>query len=485
MPEKCNTDQMKDLCSEEVNNMSAVEACKAIQEKATNMWDFLREGANTLNPVSMMTDLIKTLGASADTKQDIFSNIRTSLSSKSFAEQISSCSNITVTEQSNEIRGMSDQCVANLLAAGKSIEEIQSMNTVTGVTQENIQQSISVCQINQLTDLLTKMDATIDNQALLEVVNKIKGLMSGSSTKQTVCTNIDMKMSACKYIKQSQCCVSDINTKQSNLIDTGCLAGGWANISQKNDSTVLNQCLLSASSNMSDEMIAKIFNKSGASSKNDIEGLTPSFLIVVACIIALVLFGPSIMIKSLGSSLSGGSSAKIFYILGFIVGLIGIILIVLYFVNTTPESYRENKPYVLCESTKSENPSAKETYGEVKNKVNSNSKYVGFDFVTDINNVNDGSIADDKLGVPVYLTSIDRNNNDNCGNYNEENSYVKSYIKTYRNIKYIIIGCVLLVCSVILVIVGTTRTSSSPSSVLSGSSTQSLSASSSDLDKSS
>jgi hypothetical protein len=381
------------------------------------------------------------------------------LSSKSFVDQVSKCSNITTTSQSNEIRGMSDECVENLIAAGYNREDIQKLNTVTGITQENISTNVSECQINQLTDLFTKMDATIDNQALLEVINKLKGLMSGSSTQQQACTSIDMRMSACKYIRQSQCCISDINTKQSNMIDTGCLPGGWSSITQRNDSTVLNQCLLSASSSISDDMMGKIINKSGEKGDNEIEGLTTSSLIVIAIIIALVIFGPSIMVRTLGSSMSGPTSSKIFYIFGFIVGLIGIILIGLYFINRTSSSYRYNKPYVFCEKTGSEDASVKETYGEAKNKVDSNSKYVGFDFITDIDNVDgNNNIADDKIGIPVYLTSIDRNNND-CEDYTDENSFCKSYIKSYGNIFYIVLGCALLVCCVILMIIGSTRSS--------------------------
>jgi hypothetical protein len=77
--------------------------------------------------------------------------------------------------------------------------------------------------------------------------------MSNSESNQDICNDISLKMSACKYISQKQCCSNKINQNQSNKLKANC-TGQITRILQSNIADAQNDCDMSSQASMTDDM---------------------------------------------------------------------------------------------------------------------------------------------------------------------------------------------------------------------------------------
>jgi hypothetical protein len=453
------SNSVNDKCPDEVKNMTAQQACQQVQEKTKNIWDAFGGITDAMSPGKLVESIGNAFKGTADSTQQTINKVAIDMKTKGILVQTSDCENNSSQEGSNTINGLSPECIQVLLAYGYTKEDLQNAGSISNVSQQITQNSSVVCSINQLIDAVTKMDATIDNQAVMNALNEAKGLMSSSESSQMSCNDLSASMSACKYIQQTQCCNNKVSQKHQNMLDKKCSIGAFTNINQNIDATALSSCLLSSQSGITDDMSSKLFNKNNFSADNKSEGLTTAGLFIILLIIALVVFSPMILEFTmsgggLGSGGSGHSSLliKIIFILALILGLTGIVMIVLYFVNKKDEQNSTNTPYFLCSSTKYQQP-IKVSYKDAKQKVKEDSSLVGFDFIIDKEELKNNTISDDQIGLVAYLTTIDRSKTQGCDNTSDK-SYIITYIKEYKDIKYIIIGSCLLLGALLLFLFG-------------------------------
>jgi hypothetical protein len=427
-------------CGDELINMTAKTACEQRREKSKEIWESMADVAGNLTPGG----IISALSSKSDSKQDILNNLNIDIDLTTITHQMSQCSNVIVQIQSNSIKAPGPACIKAWTDANFSPEDIKEALTYTGIYQENKVYDTSECEINMVMYALTNADATIDNLALQDTINKAKGLMSSSSGDQYMCNNINTKMSACKYLQQSQCCSAILITYQHNEIggDGGCPMG-LTEITQMNDASKFASCMHHATTTAKDEVRAETTNKVTQKAVNKSEGFTMEWLIIIIIIMCVVgLGGPAMVLRSAG---------KIFQkllMIGFIFLLVGIICIIMYYV-TGRNITSINQPLYNCDPSDGKQT----TYGQAKNNASSNNDVIGYDFFPDDIKTNPGNITDRQSGIVVYIKEFD-GDSPQCDELDTDKLTSISKVKTPKNKWFLIFGIIFLAFGAIAGLIG-------------------------------
>lgn len=443
----CGKPKKMDACkNSEYAKLPASEVCKKIEKESDNLGKQIAEGMKYVIPI---VGIISALKTDSESTQNLINKLSSDLDSKSIAVQTSQCATTTMQSQTNILKaGISPNCM-RMLIAGRwppdKVIELQKASRISDVIQTNKADATNTCQINLVLDVLTKMDASIDNTILQKAMNKAKGFMAGAKSDQNICNDISVKMSACKYIEQTQCCANLINQTQLNLIDSQCGAS-LKTVLQNNEASAVNNCQLQASASVTDDLAADIKNALAQTAENTAEGLTFDFWIIFV-VIGVVMFGgfAYCMRYMMNNAL---------YILGAILIVAGIITMIVYFAKAKPSETRYNEPYSTCEGIKALKSSLdRSTFGKVKERVK-NSDVIGYDFFIDVDTENDqlpediipSKITDDQTGTVLYIT-VEPNNNCKFDPPDKPRNAVVSHIRTRRKKG-------ILICSIILILGG-------------------------------
>jgi hypothetical protein len=314
-----------------------------------------------------------------------------------------------------------------------------------------------MCKIDLVLDVLSEMDASIDNSTLQTVMNQSKGILAGASSEQTVCNDISNSMTACKYVHQTQCCSQEITQEQQNLLDSQC-SGSFTNVIQSNNESAYNQCLLSASASITEKMKAVVKNVVTQTAENKAEGLTLDFFMIIVIIMFCIFFvAPFTLAKY-------NILSKIFYIVGGIFIIVAFILGIVYITSKESSITKYNQPYSGCTSFRAlKSQLAKTTLGELKKFVANNNNVIGYDFFIDLPidpNTNKkvkptdetpSNATDETEGMVLYMT-VKPKESDNC--IFDEEMAVISYVKARSKPIFLLISILLLIIGVVCIGVG-------------------------------
>ena len=333
-----------------------------------------------------------------------------------------------------------------------------------------------------LVDLLTKAEATVDNQAVLELIQSAKGSGASNESDQNICNDISNNISACKYIQSQQCCnnisackyiqsrqccnnisackyiqsrqcCNNItNTNQSNTIK--CMVGDMKDIIQSNDAAY-QTCAVSSSIKMSDNLASTIINRSSAKAKQKAVGLDLTLVLIILGSIALLILGSPIII-------GGTAITTLLKILGVIIIIAGIVFIVLYFFSIKKSKMITNSPVIYCGGAKSVPYIEKinTTYSGAKKHLDKNDdkNYGGFDFIIDLpedpKKAKKVRIKDSSKGMALFF----RDDDDifDCGNKNKIDTTTTNLSKTFINGKKdswkLAVGIALLISGILMMV---------------------------------
>ena len=405
---QCGTDT-DETCDDSVENMTSQEACEAVKRQSDNIYGVLQG----FTPAAMIKEIGNAIGSDSESTSEVLNNLNISMSSDTISKQMSSCQSQISSIQNNKIKVGGPECIDAYARAGWEAEDIRI--DVSGITQENYNESETDCQITAIMESLTKMDAGIDNAALQEAINKSQGLLSSSSSDQYACNNISTSMSACKYVSQSQCCNNSISSNQSNLFDTGCGIGSFKDIKQKNDNKAMASCLLGSMSTVTDDLKSDIKNTVTQKADNSSTGLTLDML-------ALAILLPLLILGYIGYKMS----KYILLIIGGVFIAVGIGFMHKYNSEKIETIVKKNIKITNCDGTKlvEGTEPAQIKFSEIKSYLDSNKdKIIGYEFLPlDPANLDDilNNKSDNSLGVVSYLSMIDRNKiDDSCSEKTE------------------------------------------------------------------
>jgi hypothetical protein len=361
-------------------------------------------------------------GAGSQSKSDNIMNTHLALSMKpkSLIDQINNCRNKFTVSVINEISvdcpRLSDEAIKMMLDAGYSLKEIDNFNTTTisNVEQTNTSESIQNCEMSSFMNSLLTMDATIDNQAIQEAISSSEGLGASATSANDMCTHINVELSPCKYISQTNCCNNTSNKSMLNTLTAGCNTE-IDDIVQRNISKNLQNCKISTQTELSEDMKAAVFNVAGQKATSKAVGLTG--LAIIGIIIVILIIAGVFMYYF---------ANRIKLILGIVgaIAILGGIGSIVYVVRSFKKSESIiNNPYSACNGSEIK-LSQKMTFGEAKDRFKLEKDVMGFDFFPDntVAGENEGDeprkitdvdgIPDDWVGLAVFMFSVGRG--DSC-----------------------------------------------------------------------
>lgn len=458
---KCNTSETAedDFCNDpRVKDKSASDFCKDVEKEGMEMGAQIASSLASMTPWGALSNIF---GSKAETRQTAKTKMNIEAMSKSMAEQESMCDAIINQTGTNSVTvGLSNDCIKTLTdigTPGAEIREMMKNARAENITQSNVQSARNDCKINLVLDALTKMDVSFDNEVIQKAMTEAKGAGSNSKSSTDTCNDISASISACKHIKQKQCCVSSIDQSHTNELNGQC-GGSFKNVVQSNVADAVNSCILSATAAVSDDIKAKVKNVVTQIAETKSEGLTFGAFLIMALLVFAFIAAPFILPMIVGKQMM----SQIFFIAGGALIIAAMVCIGLYINSKKPEKTRYDEPYVACKDVKALTGTlAKSTYGKVKKRVKDND-VIGYDFFADLDPksteiLDPRNIKDDQTGAVMYITlepSGECTFDPPTDKDQKQVSSVVSYIKGKSNTKFLVFAILTAVLGVGSIIVG-------------------------------
>ena len=297
-------------------------ACNKVEEKKK---EILEQVGNLFPGVVVakgIVDWVKGFNPEAESSQFIDNTIMNTLKSVTEGVQENMCNQESLNNLTNELTFGCDIACFNGMTSSDRIKAME-LCQADNINQSIINKVNQSCELSAMSEALTKMTASIDNTALQAAINEAKGLGASSKSDQRICNNISTSQTACKFLTQNNCCANLADTNAFNIIKSkGC--GGASNIVQAINNDLVQACIASNDSTVSDTLDSEIVNKNKQSAENKSEGLSLGAILVIIAVVALVggTGGVSFLPKK---------SANIVAILGIVILIIGVVSIVGFF----------------------------------------------------------------------------------------------------------------------------------------------------------
>jgi hypothetical protein len=286
----------------------AAEACRHISSRAEEIeaeWLGIAKVAEEISRNNPLGFLNPKNYASGDNKsKTITRNVITNdLSDLTSTDINNICVQVAAADQQNIINvNMSDcpYCLevvkikADLIKSGFDSSVIEGCS-VSGTRQTNVAKLNQECEFQAAIELLRRKENSIDAQALADVIQKAKHILSGSNKSESMnCNVVKTDMSSKDYFKSRFDCSQKNTVKQENRIE-GCAA--FMDIIQDNYFESYDKCMAGVA--MKKEEVTKSDTK--ATVKSKIDQLTEGFDIyaslssfiasAVVSIISISVFG--------------------------------------------------------------------------------------------------------------------------------------------------------------------------------------------------
>jgi len=379
-----------------------------------------------------MSALIDVCKTDAPALQEINTIMRTKISVNQIQDLSTVCTNSIDQTQSNEINGMTKECLSFYLDSlkGRSEESYQAFLTnnkleINKFEQFNDGQAVSDCVSELATSLFSTSDNTIENTALQKAVSEAKNPGAKAKAENKGCSDMTTDMTTCQYIKSQQCCANIINQRQTNAVNPECSLNVNINDSkQANISNAYASCSMSSESSLSSDIISKMTNRTTQSAKSKATGLDIAGMFKAAAMAYIMtilggIFG--------GTMLGYGlikSKGLIIVVAGIIVLAIGGANLGVYSsqVKNKNDIIYENSCRSICDDVVSEPVIRYSTYEDAVAYAKQ-IKAVGFDFFVDgeIVQSKDFKIEGGTKGRAIFMTEIpdDIDYESDCDNFDQ------------------------------------------------------------------
>ena len=241
----CDDDESKRTCPKEMENMNALEACKAVEAKKKSILDSMGSALENLNP---LTAIGNAFGSKNESVSNFITETQINVNQTQLSEALAGCDQQVNMVQSNLVD--STACDAQFAAerakldeyynqallrgddkAAKSIAEAKNKlmelmtRDVGPIDQTNDAELTMKCKANALLSVLAKADTSIANTAMMDLIQKASGPMTSNTSNTNVCNKTTVNQSACQYVSNKSCCMAKFESSQSNVMK-GCPRSG-------------------------------------------------------------------------------------------------------------------------------------------------------------------------------------------------------------------------------------------------------------------
>jgi hypothetical protein len=270
--------------ADQINSMgsTAKDACNRISSKAEEIKAHY-DGAKGIIDSALAFMSPNNYRSGDNTSNDIMRNIiNTNLSTCEISKIQSDCVNSSANVQTNTIDNTKCKyCQTNLC-------------TISNVTQSNIIKISQTCTIQSAIEILLKKKASVDSQALAQVLQEAQGLLSGDNKfSKENCNIITPDLSTSQYMDVKATCANKLAVDQENTLQ---FCGNVTDVIQTNQFKAYQDCSLGATVKNSTDVTSDNKTEQTDKVQQETSGLTPlSFtigaivsLLTCSCVIAII-----------------------------------------------------------------------------------------------------------------------------------------------------------------------------------------------------
>jgi hypothetical protein len=282
---KCNKNSSAArACPKELEGKSPFEACKIIEEKKKSL------GESALEIFSPITSIVNAAGSKNESITNIINETGITIDQTQLTESLAACDIQVKISQSNLVD--TTECDAQFYAQintltgflnaanvrnddkgaefiMKAIKNLTDTRQTGTIDQSNDAELTVKCKVNAILSALAKADVTVENVAMMDLLQKASGPMTSNSANTNNCNKTFIKQTGCQYISNKSCCMADFESTQSN-VKLGCPQGGVqtnrfvANLSC--DAGATSEAKVEAGAGVKNETEVKIRQESSTSS---------------------------------------------------------------------------------------------------------------------------------------------------------------------------------------------------------------------------
>jgi len=396
-------------CGNDLENMTAAEACDAVADSFKAMSDVI-DSLGDWSPAG----ILKALGSSnklSEKQRNVINNVQKTIQEANLTQSCTSSAvstQLNVIEVTEECQKSREKMLEILKNNPEAQEKLIASWDITDIKQENVDTVVQQCTLSATMSALSTQGTSVDNTALALILQKSSGLLSSNDVDKEQCQVINNQQTACNYLNTVLCCTNSSSAEQENVLR----CSGGKNVIQNNISSKLQACNLTGTSTLTADQISALTNKSVSDTKQESTG-TSMLEIFLILILPLLIFGVTI-----------GVTAKFFSnlmpFLGIIPFTIGVIMIIIY--STSSVIYLTTKNKSLSNSDgkckfNNYDGDISISYDNAYDKCAKDSKCIAVDFMyntekfkTDTSN-NKGNPFD-ILGSAVYYDNAEECNVD-------------------------------------------------------------------------
>jgi hypothetical protein len=291
--------------------MSGRSTCQAIQSiREQGKTD--REAIELVNNINPLTKL----GANNESDNSIINYLKNSITNTTRVAIDEKCKNSTNINQSN-VFNSTDKCmiamyqlcknpitgVTDLTCLDRTTKILEDLRkTNIPVSQQNINTTRSLCEINSYIQALSNQETSLSNIAKLLSMQEAKSLLSSNKTSNLNCNDVNVNVTNEQFISSVLNCLNETSINQNNTInDDSC---GARMSSQLNTNSMFNNCLIDNGILVSNTQRATVTNDSILENKQTASSFDIGSSIMIVIIIVVVV----VAIFAL-SSLKGGNNS--------------------------------------------------------------------------------------------------------------------------------------------------------------------------------
>ena len=291
--------------------MSGRTTCQAIQS-IRDQGKTDREAIDLVNNFNIFNKV----GANNESDNSVINYLKNSITNTTRVAIDEKCKNSTNINQSN-IFNSTDKCmiamyqlcknpitgVTDLTCLDRTTKILEDLRkTNIPVSQQNINTTRSLCEINSYIQALSNQETSLSNIAKLLSMQEAKSLLSSNKTSNLNCNDVNVNVTNEQFISSVLNCLNETSINQNNTInDDSC---GARMSSQLNTNSMFNNCLIDNGILVSNTQRATVTNESTLENKQTASAFDIGSSIMIVIIIVVVV----VAIFAL-SSLKGGNNS--------------------------------------------------------------------------------------------------------------------------------------------------------------------------------
>lgn len=234
----CEEGKSKSPCPKELEGLNALEACKLVEEKKKGIMDVLGD----LHPVAAIGNIF---GSKNKSVSNFCTETQITVDQTQLSEALALCdaqvkmvqSNVVDTTACDALEKEQERRLWEYLKDARARGDTEGAAFIqqailnleksdeSTIDQSNDAELTIKCKANAVLAALAKADATVANVAMMDLLQKASGPMTSNSANTNVCNKTSIHQSACQYVSNKSCCMTNFESSQSNVM-LGCAKSG-------------------------------------------------------------------------------------------------------------------------------------------------------------------------------------------------------------------------------------------------------------------